>query len=196
MVTSLTREQSGLVYAAFVKGIEEMRMHGVDYVVLDFNVREQADASVCGKFTDLSSTTYYPFEMLTPEEQKLILEGKHYDRLALVLENVGGVITYSEPGIEIYARNRVSWWLPKMDPKSNTNYITEGGVHTDEAMRVLAERAEFADKWTPEYVDQKIKAGIHAYRQKTLELMEQGGVHEALRRMDLRQVPPLEYMKG
>ena len=178
-------------YAALIKGLEDMKRQGVDSVLL--SLYESAPSSdAAGRFISLGKdTNYYPFEMLPECEQKMILDGKHYIRVSLVDDNVGGLVRYPSGGVEIIQRTHVIPFLPEQKPESDFNYVTKSGLCSGKDLEEFAKNAEKSG-WTKEIIEQVIASRINEYRAKTRELMEKSGVYKALEKMEQRKYTPHE----
>jgi hypothetical protein len=179
------------VYETFTKVLDDMPKRGVDRVLLLLDVYETGPNKTPNLFTDTESTAgkftesgsdedlskYYPFEMLTKNEQEIILNKKDYDIGALVLRNVGGVVNYSDIGFEIYQRRRGYPFLNRSEPESNFNYITQGGIYTGDELEYFAKVAKKWG-WTEEAIIKRAEASIQEWHDETIELMDKAGVFE------------------
>jgi len=181
------------VYSALVNGLNEMSKRGANRVILTI-YESEPDKNATGRWIDIGKeTNYYPFEMLDEQEQEMILGGKHYTVVSLVLDNIDEVIKYPNNDVEQYDRTHIVPFLPVIKEESNLNYVTKGGVYTGENLRQFAEDFEKSG-WTEDLVKKRIEAGIQKYNSITKRLIKNSGVYEALERMEERQVSQLEEM--
>ena len=191
--TPYIQGRAGEVYSALIKGISEMRRRGVDCIVLAL-YEAKPDENVRGIWiTAGRDTNYYPFEMLSEPEQKMISGRKHYSRIALVLDDVGGVVTYPGEGVEKVHRTRISPFLPYLKPESELNYVTKAGVWTKEKLRDFALDTA-RNGWTKETVEKAIVDGVQEYHTITKRLIEQAGVDESIARIGQRAYSPFEQL--
>src|SRR3989344_4105745 len=114
-------DSSEELYKALIDGLAEIQRQGVDRAILKIEECEPA-SDVTGRWSTFNESNYYPFETLTEGEKENILGEKHYAVTSLVADNVGGVVKYQSPGVEVYQRTRVHPFLPKLKPESNLNY--------------------------------------------------------------------------
>ena len=189
--SSKTGEPS-TVYDAFTNGLSEMERRGADRVVLAV-YKSEPNGNASGRWLTSDDTNYYPFEMLDGSEQEMIMDSNHYEVVALVRDDVGNVKKNPGSGVERYHRTRIHPILPALKPECELNYVTGGGVYTGEGLREFSRTAEKSG-WTPEMIGEAVEAGIEAYRDKTVELMERGGVHDSLESMEKREYTPLEKL--
>jgi len=185
--------QGGAVYCAFVEGLDRMEREYVDRIILTMFESEPRPNPDAGKWVPFGQgSEYYPFETLTEDEQKMIKNGKTYEILSLVTEDVGGVISYPERGIETYHRTHgVPVFFPRVVPESNLNYRTEGGIYSGEKLRDFAENAS-NQGWTAEGIENTINFSVQEYHKVTERLMESAGVNRAIGRLDQRRNSALD----
>ena len=176
------KEVENPVHTALLNGLDEMKKHNVDRITLTIQETEPRETSAM--WVTSPHERYYPLEILTDEEQEMIKAGKHYESAALVLENVGGMVTYPNNGLERVQRTSR---VPVLCPMEEKDYIydTEGGIITKESLKSFADLAQ-SRGCTPEMINQRVQEGIQEYHDKTSELMEQAGVYETLERMEQR----------
>ncbi|MEW6063329.1 MAG: hypothetical protein AB1571_03095 [Nanoarchaeota archaeon] len=86
------------VYSALISGFEEMKKQFVNRIVLELC---EFDTTRLQNIT-LSSLLYYPFDLFTNDEKRLVAECKSYSIVALVQENADGIISYKNDSIEKY----------------------------------------------------------------------------------------------
>src|SRR3989344_3131294 len=85
------------LYGTMVKGLDRIEREGIDRVILFVGEIEPEDT--LARFINANETSYYPFELLLEDEQKMMLDGKHYQVIALVTKKVMGQRVYSARGI-------------------------------------------------------------------------------------------------
>jgi len=169
------------VYLALMAGFEEMRKQFVDRIILELH---ELDTSGLENIT-LSSVSYYPFDLCTEDEKKLIITCKSYSVVALIQKDTNGIINYKDNGIERYDRLFL-----------NHRYLTKGGGFIGDKVKEFAAALE-DNGWKKEFIGQKIAKGISDYHNTTKELIEKGGIYDKLRRMDKRKYAPFEFiLKG
>lgn len=179
------------VYRALIAGLDEMETQGVDRVVLSVSKTEPGFEG--GRWLNEREIASYPEEMLTGAEQEMITSRNHYGVIALVRGNVGDMVRFPERGIEVTQRTHVNPFLYGLRPDSPLHYATECGVHHGENLRAYAETGARLG-WTPEGIERSLRDGIQEYHGVTMRLMEQGGVYDALQRMNERRVTPFEQL--
>jgi|SRR3990167_5265640 len=184
-------KDSGM-YRSLINGLAEMRREGVDIVVLSLYESEPSK-NVTSQWLSGEEIRYYPFEMLSDDEQNMILEGKHYTRVALVRNNVGGIIEYNSDGVEIFCRTHLHLYLPQLTRESELNYVTRGGAWTGDKLKEFAEYVEKSG-WTEELIKERIGEGLEEYHAKTIELMKKEVVYKSLEVMEQRKSTPFEQM--
>ncbi len=127
------------VYDSFVEVLDKIETKGIDRVVL--SLAEFNPESSNGRFINEDETHYYPFELLTKEEQEMILRGSSYQVISLVRKKVFGQVEYSERGLEVYHRTRINPFLPLLKSESNLLYVSEGRVFSEgDGLRDVLER--------------------------------------------------------
>ncbi len=171
------RSKPDQVYKALQAGLERMRVEYVDRAVLSINetAPDPSTATFSGRWISDTEqpkpkTSYYPFEVLTEAEQDMIMKGRTYDVVSLVLPRVMGSVTYHEPGIEEITRTRMHWFLPKLKPTAKMNYHRTDRFYDIHQMKVFTEDAA-SSGWTPESIDKAVDAGISEYHAITKRLM-------------------------
>jgi len=180
-------------YNALINGLNEMERQGVDRIVLTLYESEPSK-NAFGRFIDIEKEfRYYPLDMLDEAEQEMIKKGKTYTVVALVRDNVGGIVQYENKGIEKYHRARVHPLLPRLKPESDLNYATEGGIYTGKNFKKFIEEV-IEGAWDPKEIEQRINSGIQEYYTITQRLMEKAGVYTKLEQMRQRKYSPFEQI--
>ncbi|MBI2548017.1 hypothetical protein HYW21_01575 [Candidatus Woesearchaeota archaeon] len=184
--------QPNEVYQALLTGLDEMEGQGVDRVVLSVYETEPS-SNATGRWIREDGIAYYPRKTLTPTEQAMIADRKHYQVVALVMDNVGNLVKYPGRGVEVTQRTRVNPFLYRVSEDSPLRYVTECGAHTGENLRSYATIAA-ANGWTPEGVEQSVREGIQEYHGVTKRLMQSAGVDDVLQQMQQRAATPFESL--
>ncbi len=160
--------QSEAVYNSLMEGLESMKSKGVDRIPLLIGETKPSE-NIGGRWISSDENIYYPFGVLTDEEQKMVLDKKTYIIFSLVDSNVGDMVRYQDKGVEGYKRNHTTPFLSRLMPESRLNYVNEGNFYSTDDLRELSQHlVDFG--LTPEIVKQKIEKGIQEYREKTIEL--------------------------
>ena len=152
------------VYDTLVGGLDEMEDGSIDRVVLALYESEPSDNSR-GRWLTSRDNNYYPFEILSEEEQRMILDKKHYTVVALVRSKVNGFVQYPDRGVEKYQRTRVNPFLPSLKPESTLNYVTEGEIYYGEKLIDYAKIAEESG-WTVEAIAKCVDESIQKQKGK------------------------------
>lgn len=182
------------IHAALINGLAEMKRQHIDHVVLTLHETEPSENARGRWLTVGKDTNYYPFGFLPKNEQEMILNGKHYERVALVTRDVGGFIEYRGDGVEVYHRTHITPFLPKLLPECLLNYVTEGGAWTEEDnVRKFAKVATSLG-WTKESIEKSVAAGMQDYHNKTKKLMQNAGVYAALEKMEQKRYSPFQQI--
>ena len=111
MVLTL-KNKSYDVYAALQRALDTMKRNYVDRVVLSLDELDSKGREPAGWINLKNNGDYYPFEFLTPDEQEMILKGKDYEVIALVQNEVKGIVKYPTAGMELYQRRKQNLFLP------------------------------------------------------------------------------------
>ena len=171
-----------------MRGLKRIQEEHVDRAVLIVEECEP-NKNASGRWSSFDESNYYPFETLNDQEQKMILNKKHYFVVSLVNNEVNDIIKYDGVGVEVYRRTYVIPLLPKLKPESPLYYITEGGAHIGEMIRAYAKEA--SKDWTPEIVEEMVEKGIKEYKAKTQKLMEKAGVYNSLKKIKQKKYNPI-----
>src|SRR3989344_948889 len=178
------------LYKTSVKGLDRIEKEGVDRVIL--SVTEIGPQDNVARFIDAEEINYYPFGLLLKDEQRMMLEGKHYQVIALVTEEVMGQKRNKTRGVEVYNRTHFHPFLPYLDKTSNLKYISKGGVYTEE--NGLANLCQELD-WTPELFEKGLLQGINWYNDQTRALMKNHTeLQENLKQIQERDCSPIEQI--
>lgn len=180
------------VYRALMDGLAEMERRGVDRVVLTVYETEPSP-NASGRWLSENDFAYHPADTLGEVEQGMIAGQKHYQVVALVRDNVGNAVRYPDKGVEVYRRTRIAPFLPDLKPESELYYVTKGGIHTGEGLKLFAQSGAESG-WNSSDVKKAVEAGIQEYNGITMRLMEKGGVYRTLEQMGERQYTPSEQM--
>ena len=192
--------QAGEIYDALAESLQYMKDNGIDRIPLfvDNPIPEEMEAigQVFGKFTQAESDRYYPDEVLHWPERELIGEGtdgKSYTAYSLVRENVGGLVEYGEPGIEIATRSHFCPMLPRMKDSRWYYKSRTGALTGEDAMRDFAKVAAESG-WTSEMLKDHVTKMAEEYRDITLKLSEDAGVFDSLLKMEERGMSDEEHI--
>ena len=180
------------LYETTVKGLDRIEREGIDRVILYVGEIEPKDTQA--RFINANETNYYSFELLLEDEQKMMLDGKHYQVIALVTKEVMGQRVYPARGIEVYDRTYFHLYLSALKKSSNLNYISKGYIYTEE--NGLADLCKTQESgWTPEMFEKGLEQGINWYKDQTRTLINNHkGLQEGLRKTQERDCSPIEQI--
>jgi|SRR3989344_4062555 len=189
-VETLEVNRKSDIYETVVKGLDRIEREGVDRVIMCVAKIEPQDT--ISRFINANETNYYPFELLLEYEQRMMLDEKYYQVIALVTKNVMGQIENPGKGIEVYDRIHFHPFLSALKNTSNLKYISKGGVYTEG--NGLSELCQALD-WTPEMFEKGLEQGINLYKHQTIILLENHKeLQERLRQIQERDCSLIEQM--
>lgn len=188
--------ESLAIYNVLVGGVDRIQKEGITRVYL-FSQEMEPDKNAFGQWIDTKRTAYYPYEMLDPREQEVILNRKHYSAGFLISDNVPGVIKHQNYGFEVVERTHIHPMLPELKKGGDTinkmNYFRSDCLYDSEQMKLIAEQMAKAGM-TAQKISSLIEEGIKNYNQITPKLMEEAGVYKKLEQMDQRGLTPFEQI--
>lgn len=183
------------IYNILLNGIDKMKKKGITRLYL-LSEEIQPDERAFGGWINMGDMAYYPYEMLDPREQELILAKKHYSIGALVsgeipINKKGGLkkVTYPDYGFEVFERTHCYPMLCEMKDTpeviNDMEYYRQNCFYNPEQMKLIAEQLTKA-KATAKEVEEMINQGIKNYHQITRNLMEEAGVLKSLKNLEKR----------
>ena len=138
------------VYDSITDALSKMKDYRISRLVLSLD--EFPGNQTHGRWL---RTDYYPFEELTEDEQIYVSEGKNYQVIALVSNNI-------HDGLEVVKRARTNTaYLPRFKTDHRL-YATDGGVYTGDDLRELS-KSLVKSGWTSEGVRQRVNQVMEEY---------------------------------
>ena len=184
------------IHETLIWGLDEMRKKGYQNIVLNVYESETHDESETnneakrtGIFIDMNDKKllHYDFEMLTDEEQKLIIDEKSYTLIDLsephIFVRTEKNKDYSERGLEHIERGRMYVLLPRLKPDSELYYMNKTSFFPEKNLKEFSKLAA-EQGWTVEELKSDIEKGFNSYRKVTEKLYEEAGVYKSLEKLE------------
>ncbi|MEK6917946.1 MAG: hypothetical protein AABW51_03275 [Nanoarchaeota archaeon] len=152
---------------SLVRGLDEIERRKIDRLVLTL-YESEPDKSVFGRFINASEHNYYSQDVLDESELDMIDQEKSYSIISLVRENPFGQIRYPSAGIEVFHRTHVHPFLPKLDKRSNFNYVSKGGIYLRDEFKGFIEN-NVSGAWTSEIVDERVRNAVEEFQTRLIK---------------------------
>src|SRR3989339_1413116 len=168
--------ESLAIYNTLIRGLDEMKKEGITRLYV-YSEEIEPDKGAFGNWIDISDTVYYPYKMLDPREQELILAKKHYaighlisDKIAIDEKHGLKRVSYPGYGFEVFNRTHINPMLCKMKDDGETinrmEYYRKNCFYNQEQMKLIAEQMG-KTKITAKEIEEMINQGIKNYNVTT-----------------------------
>jgi len=164
VITEQREDSREALAQSLVTGLNEIERRKIDRLVLTL-YESEPDENTVGRWLPQSEFNYYSSKVLDERELDMIDKEKSYSIVSLVSENPFGQVKYLEPGIEVFHRTHVHPFLPKLDKRSNFNYVSKGGIYLRNELGSFIED-NVQGVWTAEMVDERVRNALSEIKAK------------------------------